>query len=1510
MARRRETSSVDFPECLVILSQLLVEQPGKEEELACRLWERALNSPLAASLELAVSHLSLSRSRSPSLLAALIGRELLVAGHTFAAVTVLGVSLRMSGDEVYRCWVLGHLGAAHLTLAAPMESLSCHRLQLLMAMKLKDKSAAWLALCGLGEAYSKLSQHQAAIAALRQAVCLGRQAVRLGRQSLPSETRLDNLGNRSKQLCSQAITLDRKVECLGGQSQQMVAQARVLGRLGVAYLASGDLDAGKDIYREMLELSQQLSDPFSEVRAWLGLGDIALARPDPQSARAAYFHALSLLSRESVEKQVKDEEKTKEGGLEQRALASLGRVERFVGNLAKAATWHRRQLQAAMLEKDGDGQAQACCLLGAVEGERGAWDVARHLAEAELALRRRHGDRAALGRAHGSLGLALGRCGSWDGAARHLRIQLQLALACRDSAAEASAHGNLAAAYQYLGHVGLALSHRTRHVTLVASQGRLGGLARALANLGQLLTNLGHLSAAARAFTRCLALPGCNDGSAIRSRVLSGLGYTCLKLGRPADAAACFRRVLAERGEKLGEGAGKDKVGIKKGNVDLQKEKNVAEPVSELGKKENGDWKTSRAQYMKLDMDKGTAAGFKCFNSAVIEGSSPASEAREGASEQKQNVIEPKGQRPMEGGRPPLDPAVFCNFSLALWACGDEKGAEEAMKRFLEEAKTRGDRARGLGNLGDLCSARGDWQGAFELYERQLSEARAADSHADEAAAYAGLASACRALGQMQQALSHLTLHLQACQELNDPMAEARAQARLGAAYSELGRHSAALTCFCEQLEAVERYERENSGREGKTGERSAALGNLGRARLSLGLWEQAAKCFREQLEQLDKDDLAQQRGQINEDNTRRHLSLQGQSMRRTGSLQGPNERMSEKARAYRGLACALRSMGHEEEAQVVLSDWLATNHSYANQSQELISPAAGDGESFGRDVRIRHRAGGDGRGFDERARGDGERVVEDGERAGGDGQGCWETPGVDCMRVVEDDERASGDGQVNGDRPGGDGEPVMGDECGAMERALGDGERAASSGDRTMGDGERTVGDGERTDMSRRAGRGEIQAALRDILQSGEAARDALRVLLHLTEKALQRLAAGHSNPMYTSQASVARKARDACGWPRLLAALGFRFEPAIGSFPHSVTVSSPRPVTLSGELSTRSLPPSLFFPRADPGGWLRLASMDMQALLGLPRPAFHILLNLLPHWSTGKQAIELLQEVLHSWQPGGLEPPTVTTQTEEVSFCFPLLQAIGVEVVTTGGQEERTERSDRLTFIPASHRSLKVALMALKAIFGDCQDGPSPTISIESIPPDSPTLAPPSPARSLDSALDSLSLHSCPTRSSSPTQSLNQSTYIYNSSQCNTLPHFNTPNYKRYALDHANTSANLNRVDHINTRPHQAAVMHTKNKGNWSSHRYTSQFSQLPINFQSVAPPLLSRPPHSMASHFQSCSPSSTLSLLSSPTLSPSSMPCSPPQQPLTLNPSTDSPFRRVSRSKEKGQDIDRKL
>ncbi|KAF0046073.1 hypothetical protein F2P81_002602 [Scophthalmus maximus] len=51
------------------------------------------------------------------------------------------------------------------------------------------------------------------------------------------------------------------------------------------------------------------------------------------------------------------------------------------------------------------------------------------------------------------------------------------------------------------------------------------------------------------------------------------------------------------------------------------------------------------------------------------------------------------------------------------------------------------------------------------------------------------------------------------------------------------------------------------------------------------------------------------------------------------------------------------------------------------------------------------------------------------------------------------------------------------------------------------------------------------VGQALAEILQYPERARDALRVLLHLVEKSLQRIQSGQCNPMYTSQQSVENK-------------------------------------------------------------------------------------------------------------------------------------------------------------------------------------------------------------------------------------------------------------------------------------------------------------------------------------------------------------------------------------------------
>ncbi|KAJ3603529.1 hypothetical protein NHX12_028274, partial [Muraenolepis orangiensis] len=102
------------------------------------------------------------------------------------------------------------------------------------------------------------------------------------------------------------------------------------------------------------------------------------------------------------------------------------------------------------------------------------------------------------------------------------------------------------------------------------------------------------------------------------------------------------------------------------------------------------------------------------------------------------------------------------------------------------------------------------------------------------------------------------------------------------------------------------------------------------------------------------------------------------------------------------------------------------------------------------------------------------------------------------------------------------------------------------------------------------------IGQALADILQYPERARDALRVLLHLVEKSLQRIQNGQRNSMYTSQQSVENKVCGVPGWQALLTAVGFRLDSA-----------------------GPGIPAAVFFPTADPGDRLQQCSTTLQSLL-----------------------------------------------------------------------------------------------------------------------------------------------------------------------------------------------------------------------------------------------------------------------------------------------------------------------
>ncbi|XP_072290130.1 tetratricopeptide repeat protein 28-like isoform X3 [Eucyclogobius newberryi] len=215
------------------------------------------------------------------------------------------------------------------------------------------------------------------------------------------------------------------------------------------------------------------------------------------------------------------------------------------------------------------------------------------------------------------------------------------------------------------------------------------------------------------------------------------------------------------------------------------------------------------------------------------------------------------------------------------------------------------------------------------------------------------------------------------------------------------------------------------------------------------------------------------------------------------------------------------------------------------------------------------------------------------------------------------------------------------------------------------------------------------IGQALAEILQYPDRARDALRVLLHLVEKSLQRIQNGQRNSMYTSQQSVENKVGGVPGWQSLLTAVGFRLDSVGTGFPAAV-----------------------FFPTADPGDRLQQCSNTLQSLLGLPPQALQALCKLITASEAGEQLINravknmvaMLHQVLVQLQTGEKEQDfsllpiqvSISVQLWRLPGCHEFLAALGFDLCEVG-QEEVILKTGKL----ANRRTLHFALQSLLSLF-----------------------------------------------------------------------------------------------------------------------------------------------------------------------------------------------------------------
>lgn len=201
------------------------------------------------------------------------------------------------------------------------------------------------------------------------------------------------------------------------------------------------------------------------------------------------------------------------------------------------------------------------------------------------------------------------------------------------------------------------------------------------------------------------------------------------------------------------------------------------------------------------------------------------------------------------------------------------------------------------------------------------------------------------------------------------------------------------------------------------------------------------------------------------------------------------------------------------------------------------------------------------------------------------------------------------------------------------------------------------------------------MSSAISKLLDNPVNCRDALKVLVHLVDKAQQRIRSGQRSSMYTADASINAKVKGAGGWRELLKLLGFRFQKA-----------------------ANGLPDSVFFPTVSSGVADKLAdaSNHLHALLGLSPTTLQALAKLVNARTVNTALVALFSQVLSCFAQGmnNVQVP-LNLKLWRTSGCHELLASLGFDLIGVG-KDEVMLRSGKAN----SRRAVQCTVQALCAL------------------------------------------------------------------------------------------------------------------------------------------------------------------------------------------------------------------
>ena len=270
----------------------------------------------------------------------------------------------------------------------------------------------------------------------------------------------------------------------------------VLGNLGLAYAALGEVDKAITYHKQALEISREIGDLRGEGN---GLGNLG----------NAYYR--------------------------------LGEVE-------KAITYHEQQLALACGISDPRGEGNALSNLGNAYADLGEVEKAIGAYEQALVIDREIGDLRGEGAALGNLALIYTYLGEVEKAIGYHEQALVISREIGDRRGEATDLGNLGLAHYRLGEMEKAIGYYQHALIFARGFGDRRGEGAVLSNLGNAYADLGEVEKAIGYYQQALVIDREIGDRRSEGNAVGNLGRAYAKLGEVAKAT-----VLLEQSLKIGQ---------------------------------------------------------------------------------------------------------------------------------------------------------------------------------------------------------------------------------------------------------------------------------------------------------------------------------------------------------------------------------------------------------------------------------------------------------------------------------------------------------------------------------------------------------------------------------------------------------------------------------------------------------------------------------------------------------------------------------------------------------------------------------------------------------------------------------------------------------------------------------------------------------------------------------------------------------------------------------------------